>query len=129
MARVTVEDCITKIPNRYELVAVAARRAKDIAAGAPITLPRDNDKDAVVSLREIAQGTVDLDQLREAVVQSFQHKQSMERFVSDRRDSKSSEIDETFADQSAAAGLLEDQQKAMEKAGMSFGEENIEVED
>ncbi len=68
MARVTVEDCVEVIPNRYELVLVAAQRARDIAAGAPITLDRDNDKNPVVALREVAGQTIDLDQVREHIV-------------------------------------------------------------
>ncbi len=68
MARVTVEDCVEIIPNRYELVLVAAQRARDIAAGAPITLDRDNDKNPVVALREVAGQTIDLDQVREHIV-------------------------------------------------------------
>lgn len=64
MARVTVEDCVLKVTNRFELVLLAAQRARDIHAGAPLTLDRDNDKDAVVALREIADETVELDQLR-----------------------------------------------------------------
>ena len=54
MARVTVEDCVDKVPNRFELVMLAAHRAREISAGAPITVNRDNDKNPVVSLREIA---------------------------------------------------------------------------
>ena len=54
MARVTVEDCIDKIPNRYELLMVATQRAKDISSGAPIMVSRDNDKNPVIALREIA---------------------------------------------------------------------------
>ncbi len=64
MARITVEDCIQRVPNRFELVMLAAQRARDIAAGAPLTVSRDNDKNAVVALREIAEATVDLDHLR-----------------------------------------------------------------
>jgi DNA-directed RNA polymerase subunit omega len=64
MARVTVEDCVDKIPNRFELVLIASQRARDIHAGAVLTVERDNDKNPVVSLREIAAGTVDIDQLR-----------------------------------------------------------------
>lgn len=64
MARVTVEDCVDKVKNRFELVLVAAQRARDIHAGAPLTVERDNDKDSVIALREIADETVDLDQLR-----------------------------------------------------------------
>ena len=63
MARVTVEDCIDKIPNRYELLMVAAQRAKDISSGSPITLPRDNDKNPVIALREIAENTVNIPNL------------------------------------------------------------------
>lgn len=68
MARVTVEDCVEVIPNRYELVLVAAQRARDIAAGAGITIDRDNDKNPVVALREVAGQTIDLDQVREHIV-------------------------------------------------------------
>ena len=72
MARVTVEDCVTKIPNRFELVMLAAQRARSIAAGAELTLDRDNDKNPVVALREIADETIDLDDLREGLVKSLQ---------------------------------------------------------
>jgi DNA-directed RNA polymerase subunit omega len=64
MARITVEDCVTRIPNRFELVMLAAQRARDVSAGAPLTVERDNDKNPVVALLEIADGTVDLDHLR-----------------------------------------------------------------
>jgi DNA-directed RNA polymerase subunit omega len=64
MARITVEDCVTKIPNRFELVMLAAQRARDISAGASLTVERDNDKNPVVALREIADSTVELDHLR-----------------------------------------------------------------
>jgi len=72
MARVTVEDCIEKIPNRYELLMVAAQRAKDIAAGSMLTLPRDNDKNTVVALREIADATVSVDELQRSLVMGLQ---------------------------------------------------------
>src|SRR3546814_18382737 len=72
MARVTVEDCVLKVPNRFELVMVAAQRARDISAGASLTLDRDNDKNPVVALREIADDTVSLDTLREALVRDRQ---------------------------------------------------------
>lgn len=72
MARVTVEDCIDKIPNRYELLMVAAQRAKDISAGAPLTLPRDNDKNPVVALREIAAETVSIEDLQKSLVMGLQ---------------------------------------------------------
>lgn len=72
MARVTVEDCVLKIPNRFELVMVAAQRARDISAGAPLTVDRDNDKNPVVALREVAEETVGIDHLRNALVQGLQ---------------------------------------------------------
>ena len=72
MARVTVEDCVEKIPNRYELLMVAAQRAKDISAGAPITVARDNDKNPVIALREIADGTVNIEDLQKSLVLGLQ---------------------------------------------------------
>ena len=72
MARVTVEDCVDKIPNRYELLMVAAQRAKDIAIGAPLTVARDNDKNSVVALREIAEETVSIEELQKSLVMGLQ---------------------------------------------------------
>lgn len=72
MARVTVEDCVDKVPNRFELVMLAAHRAREIASGAPITVDRDNDKNPVVSLREIADETQSADDLRERLIESNQ---------------------------------------------------------
>jgi len=72
MARVTVEDCVEKIPNRYELLLVAAQRAKDIASGAPIKVERDNDKNSVVALREIAEGLADIEELQKSLVMGLQ---------------------------------------------------------
>ena len=72
MARVTVEDCIDKIPNRYELLMVAAQRAKDISSGSPLTLDRDNDKNSVVALREIAEETVSIEELQRSLVMGLQ---------------------------------------------------------
>ncbi len=72
MARVTVEDCVLKIPNRFELVMIAGQRARDISSGARLTIDRDNDKNPVVALREIADETVSLDNLRNALVTGLQ---------------------------------------------------------
>ena len=72
MARVTVEDCVDKVPNRFELVLLAARRAREISTGAPLTIERDNDKNPVVSLREIAEETQSADELRERLIESHQ---------------------------------------------------------
>ena len=72
MARVTVEDCVLKVPNRFDLVMVAAQRAREISAGAQLTLERDNDKNPVVALREIADATVNISSLSESVVTGLQ---------------------------------------------------------
>lgn len=72
MARVTVEDCVDKVTNRFELVLLAAQRSRQIASGGPITVDRDNDKNPVVSLREIADETIGPDDLREALIHSMQ---------------------------------------------------------
>ena len=72
MARVTVEDCVDKVPNRFELVMLAAHRAREVAAGAPISIDRDNDKNPVVALREIAEETQSAESLRERMIESHQ---------------------------------------------------------
>ena len=72
MARVTVEDCVLKVPNRFELVLLAAQRARDIASGAPLTVDRDNDKGPVVALREIADVTIPLENLQNNVIKGMQ---------------------------------------------------------
>src|ERR1700757_2364685 len=72
MARVTVEDCVLKIPNRFELVLLAAQRAREITSGSPLSIDRDADKNPVVALREIADETVGLEHLRTSVVRGMQ---------------------------------------------------------
>ena len=128
MARVTVEDCITIVPNRFDLVVLAAQRAKQISSGMPLTIDRDNDKDSVVSLREIADKTIDVKLVNEEIIANFQKKSGFD--PSDRIEdedhssytvSGAGEIEEVFND----ASHFVDQQGA----GMSFVEENIEVED
>jgi DNA-directed RNA polymerase subunit omega len=78
MARVTVEDCIERVPNRFELVLLAAQRAKQLSSGAMLTLDRDRDKNPVVALREIAEKTVNTDTLRESVLRSYQRRVHVE---------------------------------------------------
>ncbi|CUW40134.1 DNA-directed RNA polymerase subunit omega [Magnetospirillum sp. XM-1] len=92
MARVTVEDCVLKVPNRFELVLMAGQRARDISAGAKLTVERDNDKNPVVALREIADETVGLDGLQNALILGLQkhvevdepEEDEMEGFIPDR---------------------------------------------
>ena len=72
MARVTVEDCVDKVPNRFELVMLAAHRARELSSGSPLTVDRDNDKNPVVALREIAEETQGAEDLRERMISSHQ---------------------------------------------------------
>ena len=129
MARVTVEDCILIIPNRFDLVVTAAARAKQISSGMPLTIDRDNDKDSVVSLREIADKTIDSKLVLEEIIQSNQKKSGFDPADVIEEDTHSSytinnrgDIEESFAAEQA---------QFVEQAGqgMSFVEENIEVED
>ena len=133
MARVTVEDCIENVENRYELVVVAARRAKDISAGSPLTVDRDNDKDSVVALREIADRTVKVEDLREGVVTSFQQRHQAEKFartdaIAAPKDAKSvrEEIEQAFAEE---APVRDDRPVLTDKNGMSFADDMVEVDD
>ncbi len=72
MARVTVEDCVEQVPNRFDLVLLCAHRARTIAGGAPITIDRDNDKNPVVALREVADQTISPEDLQEELIHSIQ---------------------------------------------------------
>ncbi len=72
MARVTVEDCVLKVPNRFELVLLAAQRAREVTSGAPLTLDRDDDKNPVIALREIADETIQLAHLKDSLIRGMQ---------------------------------------------------------
>jgi DNA-directed RNA polymerase subunit omega len=72
MARVTTEDCVDKVPNRFELILLAAHRAREITSGSPLTVDADNDKNPVIALREVAEETQSADELRERLIQSNQ---------------------------------------------------------
>ncbi|MEQ8653405.1 MAG: DNA-directed RNA polymerase subunit omega [Kiloniellales bacterium] len=103
MARVTVEDCVEKVPNRFDLVLLAAQRARDISAGAQIEIERDNDKNPVVALREIAEETVVLDDVQEALVRRFQKQAERDEPEEDRPD-----FDPIAAEFGAAMAGLQD---------------------
>jgi DNA-directed RNA polymerase subunit omega len=83
MARVTVEDCVDKIPNRFELVLLASQRARQVSGGAELTIDRDRDKNPVVALREIAEETIKPTDLEEALINSLQRVQVDEDDVAD----------------------------------------------
>lgn len=105
MARVTVEDCIEIVPNRFDLVLLAAKRARDIASGASITVPRDNDKNPVVALREIADKTIPATDIHEAIVKSMQRLSHMD----DQEDDLEEELDQDYAPPFEAGAIsLED---------------------
>ena len=78
MARITVEDCVERVPSRFELVMLAAQRARDVSAGATLSIDRDNDKNPVVALREIAGQTLDLDHLRYELIHGLRRHQELE---------------------------------------------------
>ena len=92
MARVTVQDCITKIPNRFDLVVAAAQRSREISNGIPIEVERDNDKNPVVSLREIAGDAVDPNTLQERFIRSMQKNIIKDEVVSDEETSLEDEF-------------------------------------
>ena len=83
MARVTVEDCVDKVSNRFDLVLLAAQRARQISGGADLTIDRDRDKNPVVALREIAEETIRPKELNEALVSSLQRVQIDEEDATD----------------------------------------------
>jgi len=107
MARVTVEDCILKVPNRFELVLLSAQRARDIAGGGQLTVDRDNDKNPVVALREIADETLSPDDLKEDLIHSLQ---------------KHVEVDEPEAD---GHDLIDQTETAKVSTNADAEEENI----
>jgi DNA-directed RNA polymerase subunit omega len=98
MARITVEDCVEKVVNRFELVALAAQRAKNIGSGAPVTVEPDNDKNAVIALREIATGNIKPEDLREELISSLQTRNKVdhiteENFHAELQESGSDNVD------------------------------------
>ena len=125
MARVTVEDCAEVVPSRFELVALAAQRAKLIAAGGEIAVDRDNDKDAVVSLREIAGRKVDVNYLRELLIQSCQEKVKLDAYGVEEVKDSGEEISE------AAEDLMKEMQGTapVEDDDSLYGEDNVDYED
>ena len=86
MARVTVEDCIVQVPNRFDLVMRAAQRARHVSAGADLTVDRDNDKNPVVALREIADETIDVDGLENSIIRGMQKHVEMDEPEEDEMD-------------------------------------------
>jgi DNA-directed RNA polymerase subunit omega len=86
MARVTVEDCIVKIPNRFQLVMMAAQRSRELSVGGELTVDRDDDKNPVIALREIADETIGLDELANAVVEGLQRNIDVDEIAGEEED-------------------------------------------
>ena len=104
MARVTVEDCIEKIPNRFDLVLTASQRARGIMKGDLPTLDRDNDKNPVIALREIAAETVDIGNLNEGIVKKLQRLTAQEEPMEEKEASGDVDLSEMIGDYSEAEG-------------------------
>ena len=115
MARVTVEDCIEKMPNRFDLVLTAAQRARNIQKGELLTIDRDDDKNPVIALREIADETIDLNQIEDRIIQSMQRFNESEEEVTV-SDEASATADE---DMSNMIGL--ESMESLEVSGMQIG--------
>jgi DNA-directed RNA polymerase subunit omega len=122
MARVTVEDCVDKIPNRFELVMLAAQRARDIASGSPETVDRDNDKNPVIALREIAGETVDLKDLREKLVFGLQKEKPTDDLEED------AEVLDSLKEESQILATVESMQAAARESAKPEREEDLEAE-
>jgi len=97
MARITVEDCIQKVPNRFELVLLAAQRARDISAGAPLLVPHDNDKNPVIALREIAEDKLDLDHLRYEIVWGLRRYRKLEEQLVAQKEEREDDFEQELA--------------------------------
>lgn len=130
MARVTVEDCIQHVENRFELVLVAGQRAKNIASGSPLTIDRNGEKDPVLALREIGKQSVSVPQLRETLLTSYQKRADLDVIPQE----------DTIGQEEAARVFASDEMKSLqvedyeeenitESDDLSFAEENVQADD
>ena len=120
MARVTVEDCVLKVPNRFDLVMLASQRARDIASGAPETVARDNDKNPVIALREIADDTLKLSDLQEKLVLGLQKEKPQDDLEED------TEALDALKEESAILATVESLQAAARETKESREEADAE---
>lgn len=125
MARVTVEDCVLLVPNRFELVMMSAQRAREISSGAQLQVDRDRDKNPVVALREIADQKLELDGLKETLVKGYQRRLE--------NDASEEELKELMAEEqkwaSAAAAMAEGMAKADEDMAADMDDDEDEGEE
>ena len=119
MARITVDDCIEKINNRFDLVVFAVQRGREISAGDQITVERDNDKNTVVSLREIAESTVDVKELKENLILS------MQKQIVEEENENEDETEEVISD--SAKNIINDIEKNADRFGMQVQEKYEDI--
>ena len=125
MARVTVEDCAEVVPSRFELVALASQRAKYISSGGEITISRDNDKNAVIALREIAEKTVNAESLRESLIKSKQSRVNVDKYgVEEIKDEAASEVENEIS-----AMQEEINSSSANDESLLYGDEMTDVDD
>ena len=115
MARVTVEDCIEKIPNRFDLVLTAAQRARNIQKGELLTIDRDDDKNPVIALREIADETIDVSHIENRIIQS------MQRFNESEEEVTVSDEASVTADEDMSNMIGLESMENLEVSGMQIG--------
>ena len=115
MARVTVEDCIEKIPNRFDLVLTASQRARNIQKGELLTIDRDDDKNPVIALREIADETIDINQIEDRIIQS------MQRYNENEEEVTVSDEASTTADEDMSSMIGLEGMENLEVSGMQIG--------
>ena len=129
MARVTVEDCVLKVPNRFDLVMLAAQRARDISAGAPLTLERDYDKNPVVALREIADENVSIDTLGEALISGMQKHVEIDEPEEEPQDFEMAIVAMSAQDANQAMGVEDDEEAMVTVDALVVDDDNDEAEE
>jgi DNA-directed RNA polymerase subunit omega len=127
MARVTVEDCIDKVENRFELVALAAQRTKDISSGINITVDREDDKDSVVALREIANENIKPGILREELIRRLQTRNKIDHIDDDQSTAENTENSEDFEYVADSDFYIEDTDSEYEE--QIFSDDVSDIED
>lgn len=134
MARVTVEDCKKIVSNHFELVVLASRRGRDISSGSPLLVEKDNDKNAVIALREIASKKLNIDLLRKNLIQDFRKIRSNDDLPEDNKNEdyiEEVELEDKFASAFEDAFAEEDDFAVaqMDEDEMSFEDENLDIQD
>jgi len=137
MARVTVEDCKKVIPNHFELVVLASRRGRDISTGSPILVEKSNDKNAVIALREIAARKLNIDLMRDNLLQDFRKNRHIEDDLEDNKQENYLELEgqeeskfaQSFDEEMAAEGDFSVDESEFLDEDMSFEDEDLDAED